>query len=231
MRYAVLADIHGNEYALRAVLSDVEKAGIEELLLLGDYVGYYYGADIIIDLIRKWDFKAVKGNHESLLFRALNTPAYLNELTNKYGTGHELALKYLSESDLSFLRLLPHQFEFSVNDQKVLLCHGTPWNNEEYVYPDAGESTLKKYDDYDFDFIFYGHTHYACEHQRNRKKIINPGSVGQSRQKGGIAFWGIFDADRKAFEFCQTPYDTDALGVKVKKQDPLISYNYEVLHR
>lgn len=231
MRYAVLADIHGNDYALRAVLSEVKKAGIEELLLLGDYVGYYYGADTVLELIREWDFKAVKGNHETLLFKAMDDPSFLKEITKKYGSGHEFAMKNLTERDMDFLRSLPHQLEFSADDQKILLCHGTPWDEDEYVYPDAGESTLKQYDDYDYDFIFYGHTHYACEHQRDPMKVINPGSVGQSRQKGGAAFWGILDTGRKAFEFCQTPYKTEALGKKVKKMDPSISYNYEVIHR
>jgi len=231
MRYAVLADIHGNEYALKAVLDDVKEAGIDKLLLLGDYVGYYYGADVILDLIRQWDFKAIKGNHETLFFRAINDPSYLKEITGKYGSGHEVALKKLKESDLELLRSFPHQLEFSVNDLSILLCHGSPWDNDKYVYPDADEDTLQKYDDRDHDYIFYGHTHYACELRRGHKKIINPGSVGQSRQKGGIAFWGVFDANRNEFEFCQTPYETKPLREIVKDLDPSIPYNYEILCR
>lgn len=231
MKYAVLADIHGNEYALKAVLDEVRKAGIKELLLLGDYVGYYYGSKKILELISEWDFKAIKGNHESLLFSAIGSISFLKELTSKYGSGHELALNRLSKSDLTFLRALPQDIQFSVNELNVLLCHGAPWDPDEYVYPDAEESTLQKYSDYNYDYIFYGHTHYACEHQMGRMRIINPGSVGQSRQKGGEACWGVFDAGQNAFEFCSTQYDTTALRETVKETDPSIPYNYEILCR
>ena len=231
MRYAVLADIHGNEYALRAVIKDVKKACIDELILLGDYVGYYYGVDVIIDMIRDWDFKAIKGNHETMLLKAVQIPSYMQEITKKYGSGHKIAMKHLKESNLDFIRSLPHQVEFSVNNLDILLCHGAPWNNDEYVYPDAKESVLQKYDDYDYDYIFYGHTHYACKHQRNQKQIINPGSVGQSREKGGIAFWGVFDANKNEFEFRQTFYDTTTLREIVMQIDPSNSYNYEILCR
>lgn len=231
MKFAVLADIHGNEYALKAVLEELQKAGINELLLLGDYVGYYYSARKILELIRQWDFKAIKGNHEKLLFRAIVSPSFLEEITVKYGSGHKSALELLPESDLAFLRALPEHLEFSVNNLNILMCHGAPWDPDEYVYPDVDESILQKYDDYDFDYIFYGHTHYACEHQRGDMRIINPGSVGQSRQKGGIAYWGVFDADSNEFEFCSTLYDTTVLRETVKKSDPSITYNHDILCR
>lgn len=231
MRYAVLADIHGNQYAMKAVLNEVKKAGIDKLLLLGDYVGYYYGADELLDLLRQWDIKAIKGNHETLLFRAIKDPSELKKITGKYGSGHKAAIEVLDERDLDLLRSLPEQIEFSVNDLNILLCHGSPWDEDEYVYPDADETTIQKYDDYDHDYIFYGHTHYACEHRRGKKRIINPGSVGQSRLKGGIACWGIFDADKHKFEFRQTPYDTAPLRKEVKELDPTNPYNYEILCR
>ena len=50
MHIAVIGDIHGNAHALRLVLNDISKKGIRDLLILGDFVGYYYRADEVFSL-------------------------------------------------------------------------------------------------------------------------------------------------------------------------------------
>ena len=51
MKIAILSDIHGNNTALKAVLMEIDKIGVDKILFLGDYVGYYYSPDIIFNLM------------------------------------------------------------------------------------------------------------------------------------------------------------------------------------
>lgn len=231
MKYAVLSDIHGNQYALTQVLKEAEKLGVRNLLLLGDYVGYYYGIVEILKEIRRFDFVAIRGNHEDLLLKGLNTHNFLESLDAKYGTSHRWCLKTLPKSELDFLTQLPRTYELMVDNLKVLLCHGAPWGTDDYVYPNADEEVLTKYDEYEYDFIFFGHTHYRTVFDRSGMQVINPGSVGQSREKGGMAYWGILDTQKSKFEFMNTPYDVSALEADVKINDPDLTYNLKILSR
>lgn len=229
--YAVLSDIHGNQYALEEVLKEVEKLRINKLLLLGDYVGYYYGIVSILEQIRRFDFVAIRGNHEDLLLDAMIDQDFLTVLDGKYGTSHSRCIKTLPKYELDYLTQLPRTYELQLDNLKVLLCHGAPWSTVEYVYPNADEATLSRYDDYQYDFIFFGHTHYRAAFDRGGMQVINPGSVGQSRQKGGMAYWGILDTEQKKFEPMTTPYDVAALEEEVRMNDLELGYNLKVLSR
>ena len=231
MKFAVLSDIHGNEYALREVLKTVDQLGITQLLLLGDYVGYYYGILQVLEQLSRYEYHAIRGNHEDLLQRALKEPGYLETLDAKYGSAHRQCIHTLPGEQLNYLTGLPAMLDLLLEDTQVLLCHGVPWDIDEYVYPDADEAVISKYDDYSYDFIFFGHTHYSTLFSRGQMQVINPGSVGQSRQKGGMAFWGVLDTAQKKFEQMVTPYQVDQLKQEILSKDPHLGYNHKVLSR
>ena len=231
MKYAILSDIHGNQYALEEVLEESKRLGINKLMLLGDYIGYYYGIETVLEQIRQFDFVAIRGNHEDLLRDCMNSHDILDSVGIKYGESHRQCVEKLSLNELDFLTELPRTLELKVDDLKVLLCHGAPWSTDEYVYPDVDNAVLKRYDEYNYDFIFFGHTHHQTKFTRPSMQIINPGSVGQSRQKGGMAFWCILDSERKKVEFMQTPYDISTLAKEIIENDPGLSYNLSVLRR
>lgn len=231
MKYAILSDIHGNQYALKEVLREVDKLQITKLLLLGDYVGYYYGIEQILEQIKHFEYVAIKGNHEELLHKGLSEEGFFDVLDKKYGTSHRRCMKSLSSERIDYLIGLPNLLELKLENLNVLLCHGTPWDKDEYVYPDSDLVTLRKFDSYSFDFIFYGHTHYSSVFDRNGMQVINPGSVGQSREKGGVACWGILDTQTRKFEQMATSYDVKRLEDEVLKYDPGLRYNLDVLRR
>ena len=64
MRIAVIADIHSNLEALHAVLEKIAGLSVDEIVCLGDIVGYNANPDECIDIMRRGKIDCVLGNHD-----------------------------------------------------------------------------------------------------------------------------------------------------------------------
>jgi len=231
MKIAVLSDIHGNQHALKAVLNELDQLSIYRLFLLGDFVGYYYGVAEVLTYLEKYENYAVRGNHEDLFSKALSDKVFFENLDDKYGKGHRMASEVLDKQQFLFLSELPSTLEVKLNGLSMLLCHGAPWGTDVYIYPDATESLLNRFSDFKYDYVFFGHTHYCSAFRIGQMQVINPGSVGQSREKGGLAYWGVLDLSDNTYEQRSTAYDISFLEQEVKLRDPDKKYNLDILSR
>ncbi|MFM2360571.1 MAG: hypothetical protein RLY16_2564, partial [Bacteroidota bacterium] len=191
MKIAILSDIHGNHYALKAVLDACKKEGVEQLFVLGDLVGYYYNPANVLELLADWPHHLIKGNHEVILQDLSLGKLDATALRLKYGSGHQIALQQLTEAQQNYLYNLPEQLDISTNGVNFQLNHGTPWSIDTYLYPDASSENINRCHSVNHDFVLIGHSHYAFCHRGEKSTLINSGSVGQSRQKGGLANWTL----------------------------------------
>ena len=231
MKIAVLSDIHGNKYALKEVLDEFSLHQIERVFVLGDCVGYYYYPGEVLEMLSPWEPEMIQGNHEKLLTQLRNKEIDSNALKSKYGSGHVIALEKLSEKQLEYLLSKPFSSSVIIDGVSFQLNHGSPWDYDTYLYPDTDESILEKCNSIEHDFVLVGHSHHAFTYSCADSILINVGSVGQSRSKGGIADWVIIDTSTKQFEFKKTDYSTASLLDDVTKMDPEIIYNLNVLTR
>lgn len=231
MKIAVLSDIHGNNYALNAVLEEANHYKVERLFILGDIVGYYYNPHLVMDLLSGWEHQIILGNHENILNSLLSGSVSHKEIVTKYGSGHQKAIDYLSHQQLQFLTSLPETLSLEINHTRFFLCHGSPWATDYYLYPDVSVDILRKCKDLVHDFILVGHSHYQFAVQLTNQTLINVGSVGQSRQKGGVANWALINTDNKVFQLKSTSYDTSELEKEILSNDPSHRYLYEILKR
>lgn len=231
MKIGVLSDIHGNHYALSEVLKIAKQEKVDKLLVLGDMVGYYYHPDKVLEMLAEWDCVLIKGNHEKILEQILNKEKTEIEVQKKYGSGHKLALEKLSKAQLQKIISLPEQNKIRLNNVNLLMCHGSPWDTDFYLYPDTKKEILDKCDTNDADFVLIGHSHYSFVHRNKNSTLINIGSVGQSRYMGGIANWVLINSINKTFELKATPYAISALLKEVEQIDPEIHYLKEILLR
>lgn len=231
MKIAVISDIHGNYDALVAVLKKAKTEGVEHLLVLGDIVGYYYHPDKILNELSTWSFDIVKGNHEQILENVIANPELAESIRLKYGSGHRDAIQKLSAEQLAFLKGLPETKSVTFNQTALLMCHGSPWSNDFYIYPDCEQDILKKCDSKTHDFVLIGHSHYAFAVKNENSILINPGSVGQSRQTGGQASWCIINCENKCFQMVSTPYNVENLMQEIVEKDRDIEYLTKVLIR
>lgn len=231
MKVAILSDIHGNQYALRRVLEQIDDMGIDEILLLGDFVGYYYGHSEVFYLLDQYKTTSIRGNHEELFLQSLSSEDILNQLQLKYGSSFKLMSEGLSKKRVDFIRALPDKHSLAIERIRVLMCHGSPWDANEYIYPDCSHETLNEFDKLDVDFVFCGHTHYPMTYKGNKVCMINVGSVGQSRLTGGLASWGVLNTANKVYTQMSTTYDVKPLLDEVRSIDPQLPYLEKVLLR
>lgn len=177
MRFAVIADIHGNHLALEAVLADIRAQGIEDIVNLGDCFSGPLTAGKTADVLLALDAVTVRGNHDRYL---IESPA------DAMPNWEQIAFSQLSPAHLDWLRTLP--FSATYKDE-AYLCHATPVNDNVYwletVSPD-GHIHLKPLEeietfaaDIDFPLILCGHSHIPrAVRLSDRRLIVNPGSVG-----------------------------------------------------
>jgi putative phosphoesterase len=231
MKLAVLSDIHGNDLALAAVLHEVRALGIERLFCLGDFVGYYYRPDAVLKMLEGWDAVWVQGNHEGLLKTARASPEAAAEIQARYGSGIAEALRRLNAEQQDRLVGLPESCRVSVEGMRFLLCHGAPWGRDAYVYPDADAAVLQRCAQEDVDCVLMGHTHYPFVTAVEGTLVANAGSVGQSRDHGGLASWLVVDTRARTLVFKRTPFETATLIEQARRLDPHVPYLEEVLSR
>ena len=82
MKLALLGDIHGNKFALQAVLESAKNHNVDKLLITGDLVGYYPFVKEVLDLLKPWKKFIVSGNHEVMMKNSINDNDYLKKISS-----------------------------------------------------------------------------------------------------------------------------------------------------
>ena len=194
MKALIISDVHANYPALQAVL---EKDGsYDKLIFLGDVVDYGPHPKECVTFIKNNADYYVRGNHDNAL--AFNTDC------NSMGTFREYSIAtrkwhetLLDENDKGFLRNmplinkahLPGGQEDSDNNT-FFLAHASPQGDiSKYIYEDE---IVNELDDIIAEYILVGHTHVQYKKKIDYTLIVNPGSVGLSRD-GGQACYAIYE--------------------------------------
>ena len=231
MKLALLGDIHGNADALRAVLVAARSMEVEHLLVTGVLVGYYFAPKDVLELLAPWSRHVVRGNHEDMLASARTDQAAADSIHKRYGSGIQLALEQLTPNQVDELCNLPHPLELDMDGCRILLCHGAPWDVDQYVYPDASADLMTRCGEPEVDFIVLGHTHYPMVKEVAGTRIINPGSVGQPRNRRPGAHWTFLDTETRQIEFKVEQYDKTRLISECRRRHPELPYLADVLER
>lgn len=234
MKIAIISDIHSNGYALDAVIKDIDSLRIQKILFLGDAVGYYYDSKKVLDILFDRDVEMILGNHDEMLIHSYRKPEdtrSASEVKLKYGSGLKLALEELPSEMIEKISLLPNFRELNIENSKIFMCHGSPFNKDIYIYPTSDISILEECNKESFDLVCMGHTHYPFVWKGKYSLVVNVGSIGQSRVMGGFANWGIWDTSNKVFIPKCTKFDVSHLQKQVIENDPDKPYNYNILSR
>jgi len=192
MRIVFISDVHANHIGLRTVLKNIGQ--VDKIFCAGDITGYFPFPNEVIKLLKEYNVICVKGNHDKYLLDG-RAPQDANQHVKD---SVKFTKKIISDESLDFLKNLPEKIELTIDDKKVFICHGSPWNLlEERIYPDY--PNFERFEQVPADLVVLGHTHYPFIKKVGDKTIINPGSCGQPRDynKLSYALWNLHNNEFK----------------------------------
>lgn len=210
----IVSDIHGNFSALKAVVEKLEECEVNNIICLGDIVGYYSEVNECCDFLREKNIFCLMGNHDWYLVSGDGCPR-----SNSANLCIEYQRNVITKSNLDWLSTLKASAIF----ENINIVHGG-WNDplEEYLVP-SSEYFL----DIDGKFFASGHTHVPCIWKDEKVTYCNPGSVGQPRDGNPKASFAIFDGISE-FKLCRINYDIESTQTAMKNAG-FDSYFYENL--
>jgi diadenosine tetraphosphatase ApaH/serine/threonine PP2A family protein phosphatase len=167
MLRAVISDVHGNLEALETVLADIRQAGAQELLCLGDLVGYGASPNECIERLRPLVAAAVVGNHDVAVCGRMR----LGSFSSQAAEAARWTGAALTPANLAYLESLP----FEVRYADALLVHASPAEPRAWHYVLTPEEARTEFDAFIEPLCLIGHSHY-------------PGAYRQSRDGGAIVY-------------------------------------------
>jgi diadenosine tetraphosphatase ApaH/serine/threonine PP2A family protein phosphatase len=228
LKYLVISDIHANLEALDATLAAA--GSYDRALVLGDLVGYGADPNAVIDRVRALpDAVLIRGNHDKV-GAGLEDVEGFNHLA-RFAIAWTTAT--LTPDNLDWLAKLP-QGPVIVDDA-VEICHGTPFDEDVYVFDDL--DALRAIKAARRPLCLFGHTHVPAIYRLGSnaelsmtptarlspfmlalgegQHLINVGAVGQPRDGDARAAFGFYDTDARMMTLARAPYDVAAAQAKI----------------
>jgi predicted phosphodiesterase len=226
-RYAVISDVHANISALNQVLQDIDRNKIEDILFLGDAVGYGPDPNECIDLLTERCKVLLAGNHDWGAV-GLTDSTFFNEYARD---ALEWMKEVITERNKKILGLLPAREELVEGD--ILLVHSTPKEPEAWHYLLTLWDADINFHYFDNKFCVLGHSHQPfiiekvpsgelVSHEGSAKirdgsrYIINAGSVGQPRDGDPRACYVIISEEN--IGIVRVPYDIATTQNRMKQE-------------
>jgi predicted phosphodiesterase len=231
MRYLVLSDIHGNLEALGAALAEAARRGYDQLLVLGDLVGYGADPNGVIDRIRELKpIMVIRGNHDKAACGLEDAESFNLVAKSAVHWTYEM----LTVENRGYLERLPAGPQ--IVDELIEICHGAPFDEDAYIFDEL--DALRALAQSRRPVCLFGHTHFpiafylsqrglgaseatgaaefVVEVKSGVKYLINPGSVGQPRDGDPRAAFAIADTARSHVGLYRVSYAVTEAQAKVK---------------
>jgi predicted phosphodiesterase len=228
MKLALFSDVHGNYDALKAVLADIEKAGVSRTICLGDCIGYGPEPEQVLAEVIRRRIDTIIGNHEL----AVCDPRHLTWFNPLASASLKITIEKLSQTSIDFIKALPT----SLVIEGIRCVHGFPPDSSRtYLFQKTPHQLKQALENLQETLCFVGHTHelvlvdYDGREARRRKLdqgrimldaghryLFNIGSVGQPRDGNNQAKYVILDLGKRQLETRFISYDIAATVAKIK---------------
>lgn len=226
MRFALISDIHGNFEALTAVLADIDASDVDQLLCLGDIVGYGADPAACLDGIRdRAPAATVQGNHDAYAADERDLDAF-NPLA---AAATVWTRAQLGAERRRWLRELPLS---AIVEPDVTLVHASPSDPGAWEYLRFLADGALAIEDQATRYCFFGHTHVPMAFRRDGNRVdqfidteydasegdhwlVNVGSVGQPRDGDWRAAWTLLDTDDQLITLRRVEYDIQTCMMKI----------------
>ncbi|MBI4798613.1 MAG: metallophosphoesterase family protein [Desulfarculus sp.] len=196
-RLAVLSDLHANLAACQAVAADLRRRQPDQVLVLGDLVGYLTRPNQVVELVGRAGWQCLAGNYDQAVLTGgqAGVDTFL-----KPGIGPEPRAVFawtetaLDQASRAFLAGLPQRINLAMAGQTLLAVHGSPSGVRHYVHPDHPDAALRAWlTQAGAGVLLMGHTHVPFVRQVPGGLALNPGSVGKPKDGDPRASYAILD--------------------------------------
>ena len=241
MRWALLADVHGNLEALRAVMRDLEDWPDHRLICAGDIVGYGPEPEACLDLLCEREATCVAGNHEAMVLGRLG----FGRCVHAGIVAAVWTREHLSRGALDRLAALP---DVARPSSDLVVCHAALGEVERYVNcAQVAEAALASVARLfpRAELLISGHTHSAAFHGESSDfshvlpgavasvasghlQFVNPGSVGQPRDGVLLARYARYDSATRTVTWRGVEYDAEPTLAKMRRARlvPCVCYSF-----
>lgn len=229
MKYGILGDIHGNLSALEVVLAAMSREGIEQLISVGDIVGYGAAPRECIELVREAGAVVVMGNHDAACIDRLDM-VYFNPYAREAALWTQ---SILSKEDRLWLAGLP----LARHLEHCSVAHGTLYRPELFDYIQSPQDADPSLDVMPLRVCFVGHTHVPVTLLRLKddplqrtayttdvdivvadasRALVNVGSVGQPRDEDPRTAYAIYDSALEHVWIRRLEYDIEQEAHRIR---------------
>jgi len=232
VRYLILSDMHANWEAFETVLRRARRKRCDAVLVLGDLVGYGAAPNQVVEAVRGLGPRlyAVRGNHDKVV-TGIDSGGNFNQTAL---TAAQWTTGRLTATNLRYVRELP-QGPLRV-EEGLAICHGSPLDEDTYVFSDVDAWEI--FSRFEMPVTFFGHTHIpslfwlegrllgvkALRGASGRivlspggRYLINPGSIGQPRDRDPRAAYMIYDSERRVVNWYRIPYPIGEAQRRIRK--------------
>ena len=219
---AVITDLHGNLAALQAALARIEELGIESVFCGGDLVGYGPHPDEVCALIAERDIPTIYGNYDYAISRDLEDCgcAYITPHDRELGQRSvDWTLAHTSQPAKDFMRGLPFDLHFPIDNSDVHLVHGSPRKVNEYLFEEKPARLYERLAAAEVDpVLVFGHTHKPWVHEYGGVLFVNCGSVGKPKDGDPRAAFAVLTASADGVDVSieRVDYDTQTVAAEVR---------------
>ena len=220
MRYLILSDVHANIDALLAVLRRVRRKRIDVVVSLGDLVGYGAAPNQVLETMRRLrgEVRHIRGNHDKVV-AGIEDGLGFNPVAL---AAARWSRERLAAANQRFLKGLPRG---PAAEDGFTCCHGSPLDEDAYVF--TARDAHDVFRGADFELCFFGHTHVAgcfaygprgvesvpverprgaLELEAGTRYLVNPGAVGQPRDRDPRAAFVLYDSERRLVQWFRVDY-------------------------
>ncbi len=217
MRIAVISDIHSNIQALTQALSIIDERQVDKIYCLGDIVGYGGNPNECLDLIRERASLCILGNHDL----ASIDPANAEFFSRPGRIAIEWTHSVLTPDNANFLSSLPYTASIDI----CTLVHASPLDPEQWQYVLSLQVAKMQFPAFPTQLCFIGHTHVpaVCGEdlktfvlKKEKRFLINVGSVGQPRDGNPQLSFGLLDTGTWKYENVRASYDIDKAAQAIR---------------
>jgi diadenosine tetraphosphatase ApaH/serine/threonine PP2A family protein phosphatase len=226
VKLAIVSDIHANLEALEAVLADLVPQRPDDIICLGDFVGYGASPNECVERLRPLISGAVLGNHDAAAVGRLS----LGDFNSDAATAARWTEEALSPESHEWLAGLPYTLERG----DALLVHASPFDPSLWNYVLSPVDAAEEFAAFEQRICFIGHSHFPgafelhgdeIRYRRSEeirllpgaRYIVNVPSVGQPRDSDPRAGYAIYDSGAGAVRQVRLEYDIDGAMRRIRE--------------